>query len=128
MVFRIGINVGDILHKDNCIYGDGVNVAARIESLADPGGICISRGVFDQVKKKVSQGFEYIGERAVKNISNPVRIYKILTEKEYAGKVIGEKRFLGWMSRKLAMLSMVALAIVTGGLISYIFTFINREG
>ena len=121
MLFRIGINVGDILHRDNCIYGDGVNVAARIESLADPGGICISRGVFDQVKKKVSQGFEYIGERTVKNISNPVRIYKILTEKEYAGKVIGEKRFLGWMSRRFAMLSMVALAIVTGGLISYYF-------
>lgn len=119
MVFRIGINVGDILHKDNCIYGDGVNVAARIESLADPGGICISRGVFDQVKKKVPQGFEYIGERAVKNISNPVRVYKILTKQEYAGKVIGEKRFLGWISRKLAVSAILALAIVTGGLIAY---------
>jgi adenylate cyclase len=127
MVFRIGINVGDILHKDNCIYGDGVNVAARIESLADPGGICISRGVFDQVKKKVSQGFEYIGERAVKNISNPVRVYKILTKKEHAGKVIGEKRFLGWMSRKLAMSAILALAIVTGGLISF-YVYLYQSG
>ena len=127
MVFRIGINVGDILHKDNCIYGDGVNVAARIESIADPGGICISRGVFDQVKKKVPQGFEYIGERAVKNISNPVRIYKILTKQEYAGKVIGEKRFLGWMSRKLAMSAILTLAIVTGGLISY-YIYLYQSG
>jgi len=127
MVFRIGVNVGDILHKNNCIYGDGVNVAARIESIADPGGICISRGVFDQVKKKVPQGFEYIGERAVKNISNPVRIYKILTKQEYAGKVIGEKRFLKWMSRKLAMSAILTLAIVTGGLISY-YIYLYQSG
>ena len=91
MVFRIGINLGDILHKDDRIYGDGVNVAARIESLADPGGICISRGVFDQVKKKVSHGFEYLGEHAVKNISEPVRIYRILLGPQFEGRVIGEQ-------------------------------------
>lgn len=62
MDFRIGINLGDILHRDDRIYGDGVNVAARIEGLADSGGICISRGVFDQVKRKVPLGFEYLGE------------------------------------------------------------------
>ena len=90
MEFRIGINLGDILHKDDRIYGDGVNVAARIESIADPGGICISRGVFDQVKKKVRQGFEYLGEHNVKNITEPVRIYRILSAPEFEGKVIGE--------------------------------------
>ena len=78
MNYRIGINLGDILQKDDRIYGDGVNVAARIESLADPGGICISRGVFDQVKKNVTQEFEYMGEHSVKNISEPVRIYRLL--------------------------------------------------
>ena len=92
MDFRIGINLGDILHKDNFIYGDGVNVAARIESMADPGGICISRGVYDQVKKKVHQGFEYLGEHTVKNIEEPVRIYRILQSPEYEGRVIGEKK------------------------------------
>ena len=127
MDFRIGINLGDVVHREDRIYGDGVNVAARIESLADPGGICISRGVFDQVKKKVPQGFEYMGERAVKNIANPVRIYKVLTKPEYAGKVIGEKRFLGWMSRKLAISAILALAIVTGGLISY-YIYLHQSG
>jgi len=127
MEFRIGINLGDILHKDDRIYGDGVNVAARIEGLADPGGICISRGVFDQVKNKVPQGFEYLGEHAVKNIANPVRIYKVLTKPEYAGKVIGEKRFLGRISRKVAITAILALAIVTGGLISY-YIYLHQSG
>jgi adenylate cyclase len=90
MQFRIGINLGDIIHKGDRIYGDGVNVAARIESLADPGGICISRNVFDQVKKKVAQGFEYMGEHAVKNIAEPVRIYRVLLGPEYEGRIIGE--------------------------------------
>ncbi len=90
MDFRIGINLGDILHKDDRIYGDGVNIAARIENLADPGGICISRGVFDQVKIKVRHGFEYKGEHEVKNISEPVRIYHVLLGEEFQGKIIGE--------------------------------------
>lgn len=77
MVFRIGINLGDVVHREERICGDGVNVAARIESKADPGGICISRGIFDQVKRKVRQGFEYLGAHTVKNISEPVRIYRI---------------------------------------------------
>jgi adenylate cyclase len=77
MEFRIGINIGDIIHEGDRIYGDGVNVAARIESLANPGGVCISRNVYDQVKKKLTNlGYEYIGAQNVKNISEPVRVYK----------------------------------------------------
>ena len=106
MDFRIGINLGDILHKDDRIYGDGVNVAARIESLADPGGICISRGVFDQVKKKVRQGFEYLGEHAVKNIAEPVRIYRVLLTPEHEGKVLGEQ-----IKRKIVIRKVYAAAI-----------------
>ena len=68
MDFRIGINLGDIIHKDDRIYGDGVNIAARIESLADPGGICISRGVYEQVDGKLEIGFAYLGPHSVKNI------------------------------------------------------------
>jgi adenylate cyclase len=78
MDFRIGINLADVLHKGDRIYGDGVNLAARIENLAEPGGICVSRGVYDQVKKNVSKEFKYMGEHIVKNISEPVRIYRIL--------------------------------------------------
>ena len=78
MQFRIGINIGDVVQDADRIYGDGVNVAARIEGLAEPGGICISRGVCDHVKKKLKLGFEYLGEHAVKNISEPVRVYNSL--------------------------------------------------
>jgi class 3 adenylate cyclase len=106
MDFRIGINLGDVIHKEERIYGDGVNVAARIESLADPGGICISRGVFDQVKKKVRQGFEYMGEHTVKNISEPVRIYRILFQPEFEGKVINESA-----NRKAKLQKLYAISI-----------------
>jgi len=91
MKFRIGVNLGDIAEDGDRIYGDGVNVAARIESLAEPGGICISRTAYDQVKNKLELGYEYLGEHSVKNITEPVRVYKILTEPEAVGKVIGEK-------------------------------------
>jgi adenylate cyclase len=91
MEFRIGINLGDVIHEEKRIYGDGVNVAARIESLADTGGICVSRSAYDQVKDKLTLGYEYLGEHSVKNIAEPVRVYKVLMEPEYAGKVIGEK-------------------------------------
>jgi adenylate cyclase len=74
---RIGVNLGDIIVEGSDIYGDGVNVAARLETLADPGGICISGTVFDHVKGKVSLGFEDLGEQKVKNIDQPVPVYRI---------------------------------------------------
>jgi len=77
MLFRIGINLGDVIVEGERIYGDGVNVASRLEGLAEGGGVCVSRPVYDQVKKKVSQKFEYLGARTVRNISEPVRVYKI---------------------------------------------------
>ena len=77
MDFRIGINLGDVVVKDEVIYGDGVNIAARLEALAEPGGICISRPVYDQVKNKLTQEYEYLGEQQVKNIAEPVRAYKV---------------------------------------------------
>ena len=79
--FRIGINVGDIISDDNDIYGDGVNVAARLEALADPGGIDVSRNVHDQVRDKLSFSFEDMGEQTVKNIARPIGVHRIdLTE------------------------------------------------
>jgi adenylate cyclase len=82
MEFRIGINTGDVIQDGDRIYGDGVNVAARIESLADPGGICISRTAYDQVKNKINIDYEYLGDYEVKNISEPVQVYRIRMEPE----------------------------------------------
>ena len=120
MDFRIGINLGDILHKDDRIYGDGVNVAARIESLADPGGICISRGVFDQVKNKVRQGFEYLGEHAVKNIAEPVRIYRVLLGPEYEGRVFGIPAAQRTRIRRPAAVS-IAMIVVASVLLLWMY-------
>ena len=78
MQFRIGINVGDVMLKDGDIFGDGVNIAARLEGLADPGGICISRGIHDHVMKKLPFEFEDLGEQSVKNIAQPVRVYRLV--------------------------------------------------
>jgi adenylate cyclase len=75
--FRVGINVGDIISDSNDIYGDGVNVAARLEALADPGGIMVSRTVHDQVRDKLSFGFKDMGEQPVKNIARPVGVYQV---------------------------------------------------
>ena len=100
MEFRIGINLGDVIDEEDRIYGDGVNIAARLESLADPGGICVSKTAFDQIETKLPLGYEYLGEQSVKNIPKPVGAYRVLMKPDAAGKVIGEKRFLGRFSRK----------------------------
>jgi adenylate cyclase len=80
MLFRIGINLGDVIEEEGRIYGDGVNIAARLESLAEPGGICISKAAFEQIETKLPLGYEYLGEQSVKNIAKPVPAYKVLME------------------------------------------------
>ena len=80
MWFRIGINVGDVMMKDDDIFGDGVNIAARLEGLAAPGGICISRGVHDHVRRKLRYRFDDLGERSVKNIAQPIRVFRLISD------------------------------------------------
>ena len=90
--FRIGVNIGDVVQDGDRIYGNGVNVAARIEGLADPGGISISSNAFGQVKDKLTFGYEYQGEHEVKNIKDPIKVYKVLIADEDAGKFIEKKQ------------------------------------
>ena len=78
MQFRIGVNLGDVIAEENNLYGTGVNVAVRLEELAEPGGICLSQTVYDQVRKIVEIPFEDIGEHRLKNIAEPVHVYRIL--------------------------------------------------
>jgi adenylate cyclase len=80
ITYRVGINIGDIIVEGEDIYGDGINVAARLEALAEPGGICVSRTVFNHVKNKVELGFEDLGEQEFKNIPEPVRVYRIVEQ------------------------------------------------
>jgi TolB-like protein/Tfp pilus assembly protein PilF len=113
MSFRIGVNLGDIVEEEDRIYGEGVNIAARVESLADAGGICISGTAYDQIGKKLSLGYEYLGEQTVKNIEKPVRVYRVLMEPKAVGKVIGEKRK---EKRRMILAAVIVLLIGVGGL------------
>jgi TolB-like protein/class 3 adenylate cyclase len=126
MAFRIGINLGDVVEEADRIYGDGINIAARIEGLAEPGGICISRTAYDQIKHKLKLGFEYLGEHRVKNIPEPVRVYRISMEPEDAGKVIGEKRFAKKKLRTAALAAVIVIVIATGSLAGW-YLYLHRS-
>jgi class 3 adenylate cyclase len=82
MLFRVGINVGDVMVKHGDIFGDGVNVAARLETLADAGGVCVSRGVRDSIRHLAGFSFEDLGEQVVKNIARPIRAFRVTTDPE----------------------------------------------
>jgi len=114
MEFRIGINLGDVIEEGDTIYGDGVNIAARLESISEGGGVCISGTAFDQIGKKLALGYKFLGEQTVKNIEKPVRAYKVLMEPEAAGKVIGEERSKPRQWRWAAIGGVVVLIIVAG--------------
>jgi adenylate cyclase len=92
MQFRIGINLGDVIEDGERIYGDGVNITARLEGLAEPGGICISGTAYDQVKNKISIGYVFLGKNAVKNIKEPVRVYRLLMESEPEAEIVTEEK------------------------------------
>ena len=90
--FRIGINLGDVIEEGDSIYGDGVNIAARMESLAEAGGICISGSAYEQIENKLPLRYDYLGEHEVKNIAKPVRVYRARIEPEAAPSKLGEEK------------------------------------
>src|SRR5512135_399623 len=116
MPFRIGINLGDVIEEGGNVYGDGVNVAARLESLADAGGICISRSVHDHVKNRLSVGYQSLGSHSVTNISEPVQVYRILPEPAAFGKAIGKAWYRLKQWQKVAFTLAVALLPVVANL------------
>lgn len=112
MPFRIGINLGDVIQEDNRIYGDGVNITARLESLADPGGICISKTAFDQIESKLPYGYDFIGDQTVKNIAKPVGAYRVLMDPRVtaSGKPVDAKPSV--IRRKSFLVGAAALLIL----------------
>jgi len=112
MQFRIGINLGDVIEEGERIYGDGVNIAARVEGLAEGGGICISGTVYDAIEAKLGLEYEYLGEQAVKNIPKPVRAYRVLSFPGAAAhRVIKAKKAVGRTWRNV-FLAIAAILVV----------------
>jgi adenylate cyclase len=123
MQFRIGVNVGDVVEKEDRIYGDGVNIAARVEGLAEAGGICISGRVYDHVENKLDLEFEFVGEQEVKNIAKPVRIYRVLSHPGAAAhRVIKAKRAVSRTWRKV-LVATVAVVVVGAAVAVWHFYF-----
>src|SRR5512140_2676521 len=109
MPFRIGVNLGDVIEERGNVYGDGVNVAAGVKGLADPGGICISRSVYDHVKNKLGVGYQSLGTHSLTNIAEPVQVYRILPEPDAFGKAIGKAWYRLKQWQKVAFTLVVAL-------------------
>jgi adenylate cyclase len=114
IAFRIGINIGDIIIEDSDIFGGGVNIAVRLEALAEPGGICVARNVYNQVKDKVDFGFQPMGEHAVKNIPEPVFAYRMLTGSASPARLLGFRRARGPI-RLWVVAAATALILVAAG-------------
>jgi len=119
MQFRIGVNLGDVIEEGERIYGDGVNIAARIEGLAEGGGICVSGSAYEQIENKLALGYEYLGEHAVKNITKPVRVYKVPMEMgERKEKKAGMRRW-----KKVAVSAAAVIILGAGAFAIWNFYF-----
>ena len=115
--FRIGVNLGDVMVQNGDLLGDGVNVAARLQAAAEPGGICISGSVYDQIRNKLSLSFRSLGERSFKNIPQPVRTFSI-TETEDHGRLPASHRDLGRLLKWAALVGVLVL-VIGGGYWAY---------
>jgi adenylate cyclase len=113
MRFRIGINLGDVIVEGDRLYGDGVNIAARLEGLAEGGGICLSGSAYDQVEGKLPLQYDFLGEHRVKNIARPLRVYRVRLEPSQASQRLPAKRRLGRRSLTAAI-GIAALALLLG--------------
>jgi adenylate cyclase len=121
MEFRIGINLGDVIEEGDSIYGDGVNIAARLESLAEAGGICISESAYQQIENKLPLRYDYLGEHEVKNIAKPVRVYRARIEPEAAPPKLGEEKKPGQKRLSKTALAIIAVVIIAGLVALYQF-------
>jgi adenylate cyclase len=122
MQFRIGVNLGDVIEEESRIYGDGVNIAARLESLADPGGICISKTAFDQIETKLPLGYEYLGEQTVKNIAKPVGAYRVVLESRITERKSARPTVPG-KGRRMAVFGLVGALVIIAGVALWQFVF-----
>ncbi len=109
--YRIGINLGDVIEDSDDVFGDGVNIAARLQAVADPGGVDISGGVYEQVKNKLVCGYQSLGDEKLKNITDPVRIYKVLPDPASLAKA-SRSRGLAWIAA--CILALCGTAFVAG--------------
>jgi adenylate cyclase len=121
MKFRIGINLGDVVEEGERIYGDGVNITARVEGLAEAGGICISGTVYDSIKDKLSLSYEPLGEHTVKNIKEPVRVYRMRIGPETAAPVVREKKAEPRRWQKAALTAVAVLVVAAGAIWNFYF-------
>jgi adenylate cyclase len=122
MEFRIGINLGDVIEEEDSIYGDGVNIAARLEGLAEPGGICLSESAFQQIENKIPLHYDYLGEHEVKNIAKPVRVYRARIEPEEVREEKGSRiKDKGKKKLTIGVISAFVVVAFAAGL--YLFAF-----
>src|SRR5882724_6706644 len=120
--YRIGVNLGDVIIEATDIYGDGVNIASRLENIADPGQVFISGGIYEQVKHKLICGYESLGDRKVKNIADPIRVYRVLPDPTAFNRTRKRRENI------LIFLLSLVLLVIAGGALWYIWWLPHGKG
>ncbi len=124
MEFRIGINLGDVIEEGDTIYGDGVNIAARLEGLAEAGGICISESAYQQIENKLPLRYDYLGEHEVKNIAKPVRVYCARIESDDGPSKLGKEKRPARKGLSKSFMAIIAVVVIGG--LAGLYQFVLR--